>query len=222
MKSNRPVGVATERGQPVGDAEHGDVDLNRLAGREVAVDGPRRQRLFVHKEAEAQVMTGQRRDMSDQPLAGAQSREDPGRHLRSAHVVLEEGRAALGADRAGEWFGDVMYQSAEPQRLAARELVGQRLVEDLPQAGPEFAERGAGIVRNVDRRLERRERVLIDVEVVVVALLETTQRVQLGQHGGRRTDAVRQLDPRHRTIVGDGQTQLREHTLGGNAGKRGR
>ena len=134
--------------------------------------------------------------------------EDLRRQLGATNVVLEEGGAPLGADRVGERLGDVVQQRAEAQRLPAGELVGQRLVQHRRQRRGLLTEDGRRIALEVDRRLQRGERVAVDIEVVVIALLQAAQRVELGQHHRGRADALGQLERRHGTVADEHQPQL--------------
>ena len=73
VPGDRLLGLAAPRGEPVGDGQQRDVDLDRLGRREVAVQRPRAsQRPAVHEEAEAQVVAGERRDVRAQALARLQ------------------------------------------------------------------------------------------------------------------------------------------------------
>ncbi len=158
---------------PVGDAEHRDVDLDRLAGREIVVDGARRQRPLVHQKAEPQVVAGQRGDVVDQTLAGAQPAEDLGRQLRPADVVLEERRRGPSAVTA-RVSGLAMSCSSAPKRSACPRVssLASGSASTAASAGPVLAEHRRRITLEFDRRLQRRERVVVDIEVVVVALLD--------------------------------------------------
>ena len=87
-----------------------------------------RQRLgLVHEEAEAQVVAHERRDVRAQPLARAQ----PPRTARASSAPRASWPMNVtrpsGAHLARERLGGVVQQRAPAQRLAARQLVGERL-----------------------------------------------------------------------------------------------
>ena len=83
-----------------------------------------------------------------------------------------------------------MQQRGEAHRLAARELVGERLAQQRRDRVGVLAEAGRDRVA-LDRHdlVEHLERVVVDVEVVEDVLLDAAQREQLGQH--LRGEAVR-------------------------------
>ena len=186
---DRLVGLAPARGQPVGDREHGHVDLHGLGGRAGSGRPARRdERALVDEEPEAQVMARERRDVALQALGGAQARERRrGRARAPATSWPMNVDAALGRLGARARLGGVVQQRAEAQRLAPRQVVGERL-------GQQRRDRRLGVARPAPARGRARARSrasstasvwLVDVEVVVVALLDAAQRGQLGQHDRR-------------------------------------
>ena len=90
-------------------------------------------------------------------------------------------------------------ERAEAQRLAARELVAERLGQHAAHArGVRRRTARRGAVSTLDLLAEHLERVVVDVEVVVVALLDAVERGQLGQHGRRARRAGRPARARRR------------------------
>ena len=61
---------------------------------------------------------------------------------------------------------------------------------------------------------------VVDVEVVEVALLDPAQGVELRQHRRRRADRASHLEALDGTIADERQPQLREHTLGRHVDQR--
>src|SRR5680860_584209 len=123
---------AATGGEPVGDGEQGDVGGDRLGRPQVLVDPAPRQRRLVDHEAEPQVLPGQRLQVAGQPAAGAQATADPADDLRADAVVADEGDVAV-ALALGRRLADVVQEGAEAQRRAVADLVGERLVEQLPR-----------------------------------------------------------------------------------------
>src|SRR5205085_8434163 len=92
-------------------------------------------------------------------------------------------------------LADVVQQRAEAQRLAAGQLIGQRLVEELGRLGRQSAEEAGQVCLDREPLLEHGQGVAMDVEVVVGVLHDAAQRVELGQHGSGQVERVEQLDP---------------------------
>ena len=130
------LGLAAPGGQPVGAGEQRHLHLHRLGALEVAVDLAAVERALVDEEAEHEVVAGQGARRS---APGARSCAGAGRASRTISlaqaVVAHEGDAPVGADLARGGLADVVQQRAEAQRLAARELVGERLAEHARAAG---------------------------------------------------------------------------------------
>ena len=78
-----------------------------------------------------------------------------------------------------------MEEGAEAQRRAAGHLVGERLVEQRPRLRGALAGEAVEVGLDLERVLEHRQRVAVDVEVVVGALLDAAQRLELGQDDRR-------------------------------------
>ena len=90
----------------------------------------------MHEEAESQVVAHERRDVRAQPLARAQAPEHLAGELGAAHVVADERHAPVRrAHLARERLGGVVQQRPPAQRLAARQLVGERLGQQRAAAG---------------------------------------------------------------------------------------
>ena len=166
----------------------------------------------------------ERGDVGAQALAGAQALQHRARELGAARVVAEERDATVGAHGAGERLGGVVQQRAPAQRLAACELVRERLGQQRRDRLSELggAENGGRIGLQRDRALEHLERVAVDVAVVVAALLYAAQGIQLRQHGRGDPERVHQLQALERTRGGEDATQLHEHALAGDVPQLGR
>ena len=100
--------------------------------------------------------------------------------LRARRVVAHERHPAVGQHVARLRLGGVVQERGPAHRLPARELVrraARRAARDLVVEA-----RGDRIALQQRDRVEHLERVVVDVEVVEVALLDPAQRAQLGQH----------------------------------------
>ena len=111
-------------------------------------------------------------------------------HLLPQPVVAHEGHAAVLAHVVGGGLADVVQERAEAERLAAGELVGERLVQHLAQLA-------GGLALELDQPLEHLDRVAVDVEVVVVALLHLVQVGELGEHRAQQAEPVGEVEARH-------------------------
>ena len=188
-------GAAAAGGEPVGDGEQGDVGGDRLGRPQVLVDAPRRQRRLVDEEAEPQVVQGQRLQVSRESLAGAQPPAEPADDLGPLAVVADEGDVAV-ALPARRRLADVVQEGAEAQRRAAAHLVGERLGEQLPRLRGALAGEPVEVGLDLERPLQHRQGVAVDVEVVVGPLLDPAQRLQLGQDDGGEAELVEQRQAR--------------------------
>ena len=141
----------------------------------------------------------------------AQHRADD---LGPGRVVADEGDAAAGLPPRRR-LAEVVEQRAEAQRLAAGQLVGERLGEQLPRLLGPLAREALEVGLDLEQPLEHRQRVAVDVEVVVGALLDPAQRLELGQQRRRDPELVDQLQPAERVGAGDQQPQLGELALAG-------
>jgi hypothetical protein len=112
-----------------------------------------------------------------------------------------------------------VQQSAEPQRLASREVVGQRFRQYRSGCLGVLAQ-GRGIALQLDELRQRVEGVAVDVEVVVLRLIHPLLGRQLGQHRLQGSQRVEQGDtqPGRRGGSGDYPLELDEHALGRNVG----
>ena len=120
--------------------------------------------------------------------------------------------------RPGRRLADVVQQGAEAQRAAARDLVRQRLGQQLGHLG-----RGvAGVPRQVgldlEQVLEHRERVVVHVEVVVGGLRHPPELLELGQDHPRDPELVHQGEPPDRLGAAEDPAQLGELALAGGLG----
>ncbi len=145
----------------------------------------------------------ERRDVRAQPLAGAQASSTSRASCAPRAVVADEGHAPVrGANCACQRLGGIVQQSAPAQRLArgssrrraARAAASRPARGAAPSAsatspGPGPCGRG-----QLDRAVEHLERVAVDIGVMEAVLLDATQRLELGQHDGRRAQLAHQLD----------------------------
>ena len=200
--------VPAARGEPVGARQERHLDLDGRGAREVAVDRAAVERPLVHEEAEHQVMPGHGREEAAEPLARAQAPAHLTHHLLTQPVVPQEGHAPVIAHVVRGRLADVVEQRTEAERLAARELVRQRLVEHLAQVA-------GGLRLQLDQPLEHLERVPVDVLVVVVALLDVVEVGELGQDRVEEAEPVGQREARDGARREHQPAQLREHSLAG-------
>ncbi len=182
------------------------------------------ERPFVHEEPEPQVVQGERGDVRAQALARAQPREDLAAHARALAVVVGEADPALAEVGLRERLGDVVQQRAPAQRVAAREVVGERLGEHRgdPRAEGVVVEHGGRVALERDRVLEHLERVVVGVLVVVDRLLDPAQRPELGQDRGAGAGLLEQRHAVERAVRRECAPQLREDPLPGDAVQPGR
>ncbi len=153
-------------------------------------------------------------DVGAQALARAQAAEDLAHHLLSHGVVADERDAPVGALAASGRLGDVVEEGAEAQGLAALELVGQRLGEDGFDPRRQLAEDGAEIRFQLDQPSQDLDRVVVHVEMVEMALLDTAEGGQLGEHGVQHFQPRGKLEPREAARGDDQPAELRERALG--------
>ncbi|HEX8959226.1 MAG TPA: hypothetical protein VF770_05340, partial [Solirubrobacterales bacterium] len=106
-----------------------------------------------------------------------------------------------------------MEEGAEAERRAPRHLVGERLGEQRPRLGRTLAREALEVGLDLQRPLQDRQRVTVDVEVVVGALLDAAQRLQLGQDDRRQPQLVEQLETAQRGRAGDKLAQLGKLSL---------
>ena len=114
-------------------------------------------------------------------------------------VVSHEGDPPVPrAHLSGGGLGGVVQQRPPAQCLAAGHLVGQRLGQQRRHGGPVLADRGLRVAQGgtagrgqLDRPVEHLQRVPLDVGMVEVALLDSPQGLELGQHDGQGADLAR-------------------------------
>ena len=150
----------------------------------------------MDEEAEPQVVPAERGDVVGELLRRAQPAQHGAGDLRPLAVVAGEADAAAGPLGARPRLGGVVQQRGEAHRLAARELVGERLAQQRADRLGVLAEAGRDrVALDRDHLVEHLERVVVDVEVVEHVLLHAAQREQLGQHLGRDAVRLHQLQP---------------------------
>jgi len=135
----------------------------------------------MNQETEPEVVTRKRGHMRGQSVAGPKPRQNLDRQIRSHGVVSDERDPTFAGHPSGARLGQIMEQRSEPHSLASGELIGQRLSEDRADLGRQFREQRVRIRGQGDRALQHVKRVIVDIEMVVVALLYSAQRQQLGQ-----------------------------------------
>ena len=187
--------VAARR-QPVGDREHRDVGGDAVARVEVAV-------------AARAATSGASCDEEAEPQMVLVSAATCVR-TRSAACSRAEDRAGHRARRATSCPGKLMRPSAPHRRAwaawrcragAPRSAALPRVsssasgsASSAPTAPACSAPSAAAGSRSTRRRVEHLERVIEDVEVVVAALLDAAQRLELGQHDGAAARARARAD----------------------------
>ena len=136
-------------------------------------------------------------------------------------VVAAEADEAV-AFAAGRRLADVVEEGAEAQRRAAAHLVGERLGQQRLDLGGALAGEALEVGLDLERVLEHGERVAVDVEVVVGALLDAAQVLQLGQDDGGQLELVEQGEAAQRVGTAEQLAQLGQLALaGGLGGARG-
>ena len=172
----------------------------------------RRQRRLVDEEAEAQVVEGERPEVIGQSPAGPQARAERGDHLGADVVVADECHVAV-ALALRPRLADVVQERAEAERGATAEVVGKRLLEQLADLVCTLA--GEAVEAGLDREglLEHRDRVAVDVEMVVRALFDAAGCLELRQDGGGQVEVVEQLDPAQRVGAGEQPAELGQLAL---------
>ena len=142
---------------------------------------------------EPQVQIHQLRDVGDHLLRVLQLTHPLARHLRPDHLVVMEAHPAVRFVPAGRGLADVVQQCRPAQHQ-----VGAVLFE-------------------VDRLPQHRQRVLIDVLVLVVLVDRHPHRTDLGQHHVPEAGLDHQIQPRHRVLPEQQFVQLRGDPFGGDA-----
>ena len=214
--------LSPARGQPVGDAQHGDVDRDRRARVQVPVDRAAGQRHLVHEEAEPQVMARQRRDVLGQPLAGPQ----PPRIVRpscapaSSWPMKVTRPCARHVAGSGAWrCRETARRSAAPARGSARRPAARPAAR--PPPSPSDPNSAPGSRSRAIGSAEHRAGVAGDVEVVKAALLDPLQRARAP--AGRPAvapSASISVEAGQRPVAADQPPQLGEHALGRDGGQR--
>jgi hypothetical protein len=171
----------------------------------------------VDEEPEAQVVQRQVLEVTGQaatrPQALAQAPDD----RDAVAIVADEGDEAVLLGAGGR-LADVVHERAEAQRRAAAHLVGERLGEERLQLLRPLAPEPPQVRLDRERLLEHRHRVPVDVEVVVGALFDPAQRLQLRQDDRGEAELVEQRHPAQRVRPADELAQLRELALSGGLG----
>ena len=115
-----------------------------------------------------------------------------------------------------------MQDGAEAQRGAAGHLVGERLVEQRPRFAGALAGEAVEVGLDLERALQHRQRVAVDVEVVVGPLLDAAQVGELGEDDRGDAELVEQGEAAQRVAAADQPAQLDQlplaRRLGGAAG----
>ena len=206
MGRDRLVGLAPAGGQPVGAGEERDLHRHGRCALQIAVDIPTVERPLVDKEAEHEVVTCEIPDKRGEPRARAQAPAELGDHLLAEPVVADERDPSALAQRVGGRLADVVQERSEPQCLATGQLVRKRLV----QCG---AQPARGLCLQLDQVLHHLDRVAVDVEVVVMALLDVMQIGQLREHRPQQPQPVGQRQSVQHARREHEPAQLRENPL---------
>jgi hypothetical protein len=112
-------------------------------------------------------------------------------------------------------------EGAEAQRRAAGHLVGQGLGEKLADFGGALAGETAEVALDLERVLEDRERVPVHVEMMVGALPNLAQGLQLRQDDRRQLQLVEQCEAPQGVGTAEQLAQLGELALAGRVGGLG-
>ena len=169
----------------------------------------------MHEEAEHEMVTGNAGDELAQPLARLEPAAELPDHLRAHLVVPDEGHAAVRSNAARGGLAAVVQQRGEAERLPAREPVGKRLAHQRVERLRQLAEHAFGIVLERQVAAQYLDRVVVNVKVVEVALLDAMQRVKLGQYDGGEAQLVAELQSVDHPLARHDPAQLGEHALGG-------
>ena len=179
------LGVAAARGEPVGDREAPSPRRERRGRLQVAPHHAAVERPLVHEEAEPQVVQAERarRGRRASRRRAAARRTARAISAPSAVVAGEADPRPSGRARAGLRLGGVVQQRGEAHRPAARQLVRERLGAAAPPTASACSPKPAASRVALDRHhlVEHLQRVVVDVEVVELVLLDAAQREQLGQ-----------------------------------------
>ena len=104
---------------------------------------------------------------------------------------------------------------------AAADLVGQRLGQQRRHLAGALAGKAVKVALDLERALEHRERVPVDVEVVVGPLFDAAQILQLRQDDGGQLQLVEQGQAAQRVGPAEELTQLGQLALAGGIGGTG-
>jgi hypothetical protein len=86
-------------------------------------------------------------------------------------------------------------QGSEAQRPTPGEVVGERFRQQRCHVGGPLTREALQVALDLEQLREHGEGVSVHVEVVVGALLDSAQRLQLGEHAGCHPQRVHQLQP---------------------------
>ena len=182
VRLDRLTGAIAAGGETVGDRQQRHVHLDRLAGRA----GRRTPCAAPAAGARGRGSRGAGGGARARPRgrAGARSRAGARAPRRASSAPraswpMNVTRPSRRGGRARERLGGVVQQRPPAQRLAARELVGERLGQQRGERLGELAgaENGARVGLQGDRAVEHLERVTVHVAVVEAALLHAAQRL---------------------------------------------
>ena len=198
MARDRVVGAAPRVAEAVGDRQHRHV--GRDAGRRRRGSGSSARRdsgASCTRKPRRRWLRVSAADLGAHALGGVQPGEDRRAPSGAEHVVAGEADAAVGSapSASAAWRRRAAARrSAAPRRASSRRPAA-------PPAAPPIASRVLGAERlrrvalELDGAVEHLERVVEHVEVVVAALLDAAQRLELGQHDGAAAELEREPDP---------------------------
>ena len=220
LRAGQRAGAAGR--EAVGDGEQGDVDADRLGRPQVLVDAARRQRRLGDQEAEPQVVQRQPLQVLGEAAAGAQAAADladrsrrrrcRGRGSRRSRRVRPGSPACRCRGRG--------RRSAAPCRGVISSASGSAS-SAATSAARSPAKRSRSRL-DLERVLEHRQGVAVDVEVVVGALLDPAQALQLGQDDRGQLQLVEQSEAAQRVGAAEQLPQLGQLALAGGLGGAGR
>ena len=177
----------------------------------------------MDEEAEGEVVAGERGDVAREPVRSAQAPQHVAGEAGPLAVVADERHAPALQHAAGLGLGGVVQQRGEALAGAARQLVGQRLGEQRRDRRGELAAEADGLRVGLHRHdgVEHLERVAEHVGVVIRALLDAAQRLELGQDGCQQPVLLHQRQAIAHARGGDDALELGEHALGRHGVDRG-
>src|SRR5829696_4661782 len=201
-------------GEAIGDGQQRHVRRDRVRVAQVLVFPTARERPFPDQEPESQVMERKVLQLARQPATRLQPLAQPA-HDRGALAVVADERDVVAVHAPRCRLAEVVNDGTEAQRSSSRQLVGERLVQELRDLGSAFAGEALEVGFDLQQLAQHFDGVAVDVEVMIRILFNAAQGLQLRQHRARGTQLVHELEPADRIVPGDQQAELPELTLAG-------